>query len=123
MSRKPVCGRSATTRAERLATGIHVGLGSPWPGSEVSQPKRPRRTRIELSRLCMTRRITERSDQFRTESALVQVGSPDELAHEVSALLLDAGRRRSLGERARDLVDRNRGAVSRTTGALSSLLA
>jgi 3-deoxy-D-manno-octulosonic-acid transferase len=65
----------------------------------------------------------EIADQFRSESAMVQVGSPDELAREVSALLLDEGRRRGLGERARDLVGRNRGAVSRTTGALSSLLA
>lgn len=65
----------------------------------------------------------EIADQFRAESAMVQVGSPDELAHEVSALLLDEGRSRDLGERARDLVGRNRGAVSRTTGALSSLLA
>jgi 3-deoxy-D-manno-octulosonic-acid transferase len=54
---------------------------------------------------------------------MVQVGSPDELAREVSALLLDEDRRRELGDRARDLVGRNRGAVSRTTGALSSLLA
>jgi 3-deoxy-D-manno-octulosonic-acid transferase len=65
----------------------------------------------------------EIADQFRAERAMVQVGSPDELAHEVSALLLDEGRSRDLGERARDLVGRNRGAVSRTTGALSSLLA
>jgi 3-deoxy-D-manno-octulosonic-acid transferase len=65
----------------------------------------------------------EIADQFRAESAMVQVGSPDELAHEVSALLLDEGRSRDLGERARDLVGRNRGAVSRTAGALSSLLA
>ena len=65
----------------------------------------------------------EIADQFRAESAMVQVSSPDELAREVSALLLDEGRRRGLGERARDLVGRNRGALSRTTGALSSLLA
>jgi 3-deoxy-D-manno-octulosonic-acid transferase len=65
----------------------------------------------------------EIADQFRSESAMVQVDSPDELAREVSELLLDEGRRRDLGERARDLVGRNRGAVSRTTGALSSLLA
>jgi 3-deoxy-D-manno-octulosonic-acid transferase len=65
----------------------------------------------------------EIADQFRSESALVQVASPDELAREVSALLLDEGRRRGLGERARDLVDRNRGALLRTTDALSSLLA
>ena len=46
----------------------------------------------------------EIADQFRAESAMVQVGSADELAREVSALLLDEGRRRGLGERARDLV-------------------
>ena len=65
----------------------------------------------------------EIADQFRTEGAMVQVASPDELAREVSALFLDEGRRRFLGERARDLVGRNRGAVSRTTEALASLLA
>jgi 3-deoxy-D-manno-octulosonic-acid transferase len=65
----------------------------------------------------------EIADQFRAEGAMVQVGSPDELAREVSALLLDEERRRSLGERARELVGRNRGAVRRTTDALSSLLA
>jgi 3-deoxy-D-manno-octulosonic-acid transferase len=65
----------------------------------------------------------EIADQFRSESAMVQVASPDELAREVSALLLDEGRRRGLGERARELVGRNRGAVRRTTDALSSLLA
>jgi 3-deoxy-D-manno-octulosonic-acid transferase len=65
----------------------------------------------------------EIADQFRSESAMVQVASPDELAREVSALLLDEERRRGLGERARDLVGRNRGAVRRTTDALSSLLA
>ena len=65
----------------------------------------------------------EIADQFRSESAMVQVSSPDELAREVSALLLDDERRRGLGERARELVDRNRGAVSRTVHALSSLLA
>jgi 3-deoxy-D-manno-octulosonic-acid transferase len=65
----------------------------------------------------------EIADQFRAERAMVQVASPDELAHEVSALLLDEERRRGLGERARGLVGRNRGAVSRTVDALSSLLA
>jgi 3-deoxy-D-manno-octulosonic-acid transferase len=65
----------------------------------------------------------EIADQFRSESAMVQVSSPDELAREVSALLLDDERRRGLGERARELVGRNRGAVSRTADALSSLLA
>jgi len=62
----------------------------------------------------------EIADQFRSESAMVQVASPDELAREVSALLLDERRRRGLGDRARDLVGRNRGAVRRTTDALAS---
>jgi 3-deoxy-D-manno-octulosonic-acid transferase len=65
----------------------------------------------------------EIAEQFRSESALVQVASAEELASEVSALLLDDRRRRDLGERARDLVGRNRGAVRRTTDALASLLA
>jgi len=65
----------------------------------------------------------EIADQFRSESALVQVASADELASEISALLLDEERRRGLGDRARELVDRNRGALRRTTDALSSLLA
>ena len=64
----------------------------------------------------------EIADQFRAESALVQVGSADELAREVSALLLDEGRRARLGERARELVGRNRGAVARSADALVSLL-
>jgi 3-deoxy-D-manno-octulosonic-acid transferase len=65
----------------------------------------------------------EIADTFRAESALVQVGSAEELGREVSALLLDEPRRRDLGERARGLVGRNRGAVSRTTDALVPLLA
>jgi 3-deoxy-D-manno-octulosonic-acid transferase len=65
----------------------------------------------------------EIADTFRAESALVQVGSADELGREVSALLLDEPRRRDLGEKARGLVGRNRGAVSRTTDALAPLLA
>jgi 3-deoxy-D-manno-octulosonic-acid transferase len=64
----------------------------------------------------------EIADQFRAEAALVQVGSVEELAEEVVALLLDGERRRRLGDRARDLVARNRGAVQRTADALSSLL-
>ena len=65
----------------------------------------------------------EIADVFRAESAMVQVASADELAHEIAALLLDEPRRRDLGERARDLVGKNRGAVSRTTDALAPLLA
>jgi 3-deoxy-D-manno-octulosonic-acid transferase len=64
----------------------------------------------------------EMATQFREEHALVQVGSADELAHEVSSLLLDEPRRATLGERARELVGRNRGAVGRSTDALASLL-
>jgi hypothetical protein len=52
----------------------------------------------------------------------VQVGSVDELAGEVSSLLLDEPRQRRLGERARDIVDRNRGAVARSADALAGLL-
>ncbi|MGE5125765.1 MAG: 3-deoxy-D-manno-octulosonic acid transferase [Betaproteobacteria bacterium] len=64
----------------------------------------------------------ELAAQFREEHALVQVGSADELAREVCALLLDERRRAGLGERARELVGRNRGAVGRSTDALVSLL-
>jgi 3-deoxy-D-manno-octulosonic-acid transferase len=63
----------------------------------------------------------EIAEQFRSARAIVQVASPEELALEVSSLLLDEVRRRGLGERARELVGRNRGAVSRTTDALSTL--
>jgi 3-deoxy-D-manno-octulosonic-acid transferase len=65
----------------------------------------------------------EIADTFRAEGAMVQVTSAEELAREVSALLLDEPRRRGLGERARGLVGRNRGAVSRTTDALAPLVA
>jgi 3-deoxy-D-manno-octulosonic-acid transferase len=64
----------------------------------------------------------EIASQFRAEGALVQVASAEDLAPEVSALLLDQPRRRALGERARDLVARNRGAVQKTADALSQLL-
>jgi 3-deoxy-D-manno-octulosonic-acid transferase len=64
----------------------------------------------------------EIADQFQAEAALVQVASVEELAREVVALFLDAGRRRHLGDRARELVARNRGAVRKTADALSSLL-
>jgi 3-deoxy-D-manno-octulosonic-acid transferase len=65
----------------------------------------------------------EIADAFRSESALVQVASADDLGREVAALLLDEPRRRELGERARGLVGRNRGAVSRTADALAPLVA
>jgi len=65
----------------------------------------------------------EIADAFRSESAMVQVASADELGREVGALLLDEPRRLGLGERARGLVGRNRGAVDRTADALLPLLA
>ncbi len=64
----------------------------------------------------------EIADEFRAEHALLQVASPEELAREVAALLLDESRRFRLGERARELVDRNRGAVARSSDALRSLV-
>jgi 3-deoxy-D-manno-octulosonic-acid transferase len=64
----------------------------------------------------------EIADLFRTEHALVQVGSAAELGHELQALLRDEPRRRELGERARALIDRNRGALARTIDALTALL-
>jgi 3-deoxy-D-manno-octulosonic-acid transferase len=65
----------------------------------------------------------EIADAFRSESAMLQVASADELGREVGALLLDEPRRLGLGERARGLVGRNRGAVARTADALAPLLA
>ena len=65
----------------------------------------------------------EVADQFRAESALVQVRSADELGSEVTALMLDEGRRQALGERARALALRNRGALARTVDALAGLVA
>jgi 3-deoxy-D-manno-octulosonic-acid transferase len=64
----------------------------------------------------------EIADQFRAEEAVVQVGSAEDLGGCVSSLLLDEGRRSTLGARARDLVGRNRGAVDRSAGALAALL-
>ena len=65
----------------------------------------------------------EIADAFRSESAMVQVASAEELGREVGALMLDEPRRLGLGERARSLVGRNRGAVNRTADALAPLLA
>jgi len=64
----------------------------------------------------------EIADQFLSEEALVQVGSPEDLGGAVAELMLDEARRRALGERARGLVERNRGAVGKTTLALSELI-
>jgi 3-deoxy-D-manno-octulosonic-acid transferase len=65
----------------------------------------------------------EIADQFRVAGALVRVADAEQLGHEVAALLLDASRRRELGDRARRLVEENRGAVRRTVDALSALVA
>jgi len=65
----------------------------------------------------------EITDQFRAEDAVVQIGSPEELAGAVIALLTDDARRLALGARARRVVDRNRGAVRLTVDALAGLVA
>ncbi|MFI5006879.1 MAG: 3-deoxy-D-manno-octulosonic acid transferase [Solirubrobacterales bacterium] len=65
----------------------------------------------------------EIADQFRAEGAMVQVASAEELAREVTSLLTDEVRRRSLGERAKSLVDRNRGALRNTIDGLAGLVA
>jgi 3-deoxy-D-manno-octulosonic-acid transferase len=65
----------------------------------------------------------EIADRFRAERALVEVRSGEELARELTRLLLDPGRRRELGERARAIVEKNRGALARTVDALAGLLA
>jgi 3-deoxy-D-manno-octulosonic-acid transferase len=65
----------------------------------------------------------EIAEQFRAEGAMVQVDSADELAREVTSLLTDDVRRRSLGEQARSLVDRNRGALRKTIDGLAGLVA
>jgi 3-deoxy-D-manno-octulosonic-acid transferase len=65
----------------------------------------------------------EIADQFRTAGALVQVTGAEQLGEEVAALLLDASRRRELGDRGRRLVEDNRGAVRRTVDALVALVA
>ena len=112
---------SASSRSSmRSRASSSSGVASSRSGAATFEPALPGKAVVVGPHMTNFREI---ADQFRSESAMVQVGSPDELAREVSALLLDEGRRRDLGERARDLVGRNRGAVSRTTSALSSLLA
>jgi 3-deoxy-D-manno-octulosonic-acid transferase len=64
----------------------------------------------------------EIADQFRTEEALVVVASVEDLAREVTDLLVDTERRKRLGDKARSLVERNRGAVKRTVDALARLV-
>lgn len=65
----------------------------------------------------------EIAEKFRAEGAMVQVDSAAELASEVTSLLTDDVRRRSLGERAKNLVDRNRGALRNTLDGLAGLVA
>jgi 3-deoxy-D-manno-octulosonic-acid transferase len=65
----------------------------------------------------------EIAEKFRAEGAMVQVASVEELAREVTSLLTDEARRRSLGEKAKGLVDRNRGAVRNTIDGLAGLVA
>jgi 3-deoxy-D-manno-octulosonic-acid transferase len=65
----------------------------------------------------------EIADKFRAEGALVQVETAEDLAREVTSLLTDDLRRRSLGERAKELVDRNRGALRNTLDGLARLVA
>jgi 3-deoxy-D-manno-octulosonic-acid transferase len=64
----------------------------------------------------------EIAEEFRREGALVQVGSPAELAGAIALLLADHERRQAIGERACALVARNRGAVAGTVAALADLL-
>lgn len=60
---------------------------------------------------------------FRGDNALVEVGSGDELAEAIVALLADDVGRTALGARALALVERNRGSVGRTVDALAGLVA
>ena len=60
---------------------------------------------------------------FRREAAIVQVDGAQALALEVTSLLQDELRRRTLGERARALVLKHQGALARTLDALAELVA
>jgi 3-deoxy-D-manno-octulosonic-acid transferase len=65
----------------------------------------------------------EIADQFKADSALVEVKTSEDVAREVTSLLTDEVRRRSVGERGRALVERNRGALAATVDALAGLVA
>jgi hypothetical protein len=61
----------AIRRTASFPTGIQVGLGAPWPCREVSRRRPVSRLAlvnvvIELSRVCITRATTVRSDQCLT---------------------------------------------------------
>jgi 3-deoxy-D-manno-octulosonic-acid transferase len=64
----------------------------------------------------------EIADEFRSEGALLQVGSPAALGGAIADLLADLERRRAMGDRARALAARNRGALAGTLDALAELL-
>ena len=64
----------------------------------------------------------EIAEQFRSDEALAQVHSVEDLARQVSSLLTDDERRERMGERARALVERNRGGVRETVHALAGLV-
>ena len=64
----------------------------------------------------------EIAEQFRSDEALAQVRSEEDLAQQVLSLLTDEARRERMGERARALVERNRGGVRETVRALAGLV-
>ena len=64
----------------------------------------------------------EIAEQFRSEEALAQVHSADDLAQQVLSLLSDDVRRERMGAKARALVARNRGGVRATVRALAGLV-
>ena len=104
-----------------LATVVFIG-GSlvPSGGHNILEPAVAGRAVVVGPHM---ENFQEIADKFRAAEALVQVRSPEDLGREVTALMLDEGRRRALGERARGLVERNRGAVPKTVDALAPLLA
>jgi 3-deoxy-D-manno-octulosonic-acid transferase len=104
-----------------LASVVFVG-GSlvPAGGHNILEPAVAGKAVVVGPHMENFREIT---DQFRAEDAVVQIGSSEELAGAVIALLTDEARRLALGARARRVVDRNRGAVRLTVDALAGLVA
>jgi len=104
-----------------LATVVFVG-GSlvPAGGHNILEPAVAGRPVVVGPHM---QNFEEIAEKFRAEGAVVQVDSVEELAREVTSLLTDEVRRRSLGERARSLVDRNRGALRATLDGLAGLVA
>lgn len=64
----------------------------------------------------------EIAEQFRSDEALAQVHSAEDLAQQVLSLLTDDVRRERMGAKARALVARNRGGVRATVHALAGLV-